>query len=548
MKFREKIKEYLPMLSTVFVIVCVVISLHGYVAPVYAVQEPEKSLASDNDKAAEKETEIAETTETTEIEAAAGTFDLEDGIYEGSGTGFAGTVKVSVEIKNHTITAINILSTQDDEAFFTRARGVIDKIIAAQNVDVDVVSGATYSSKGIIHAVKNALTGEVDNSGTVSQGASAGAGSTSVSKVEETGNWKDGTYYGSGTGFAGTITVQVVVENGKISTIVVTDHSDGGTYMNSASAVISRMISAQSTNVDTVSGATYSSAGIIHAVRDALSEASVSGCGDDSSNGDDGNHKTDISGPSDKEDDEPAVTGTIPYKNGIYFGIGEGYLGDVEVCIVIQEKTIKAIYVTGTSDDEAYFNRAKGIIATVMKKQTTDVDTISGATYSSNGILEAVEEALKAADEATNGGTIVGPALPDQPDETEVPDQPDETEVQVIPDETEPPQTIYIDGDYTVSVVCEPDEDEDFEAYQLSATITVKNDRIIAITNISGDGDSGNDSYINRAANGTSKIAGVAAQITAKGLPEEIDAVSRATCSSNAIVAACIQALENAER
>lgn len=89
---------------------------------------------------------------------------MADGFYKGSGTGFAGTVSVSVEIKDKSIIAINILSTQDDEAFFNRAKGVIDKIIAGQTLDVDVVSGATYSSNGIISAVKNALTGEQDTS------------------------------------------------------------------------------------------------------------------------------------------------------------------------------------------------------------------------------------------------------------------------------------------------------------------------------------------------------------------------------------------------
>ena len=41
---------------------------------------------------------------------------------------------------------------------------MIDKIIEGQTLDVDTVSGATFSSRGIISAVKNALTGEKDTS------------------------------------------------------------------------------------------------------------------------------------------------------------------------------------------------------------------------------------------------------------------------------------------------------------------------------------------------------------------------------------------------
>lgn len=62
----------------------------------------------------------------------------------------------------------------------------------------------------------------------------------------------------------------------------------------------------------------------------------------------------------------------------------------------------------------------------------------------------------------------------------------------------------YIDGTYEVSVPCKPDEDEDFTEYQLSMKVTIRNDKIVSITDVSGDGDAANDSYIKKAANGTS--------------------------------------------
>ena len=73
-------------------------------------------------------------------------------------SGFAGKITVAVEIKDKKIVAITVLNVEaDDAAFFNRAKGVIDRIIQSQNLDVDVVSGATYSSVGIINAVRNAL-------------------------------------------------------------------------------------------------------------------------------------------------------------------------------------------------------------------------------------------------------------------------------------------------------------------------------------------------------------------------------------------------------
>jgi uncharacterized protein with FMN-binding domain len=195
--------------------------------------------------------------------------------------------------------------------------------------------------------------------------------------------------------------------------------------------------------------------------------------------------------------------------------------------------------VTDTVDDEAFFNRARAVITEVLKSQSTDVDTVSGATFSSEGILEAIEEALKAADEATNGKK---PETDTQPGtgETETPGQSDGS------DSTD--TTVYTDGDYQVTVMCEPDEDNDFERYKLSMTVTLNNDRITAITDISGDGASSNNSYIKRAANGTSKIPGVVTQIIEKGMPDNIDTVSGATCTSKSILEACRQVLDAAKK
>ena len=209
MKGWKRFGGYTPILATVAVVACVGTALKGYAAPVYEVEQPETVQSSE----AETTEKQQETEETKQVK---GNFDLADGFYKGSGTGFAGTVSVSVEIKDKSIVAINILSTQDDEAFFNRAKGVIDKIIAGQTLDVDVVSGATYSSNGIISAVKNALTGEQDTSTPATTASSSNQSSPSIETVDDSNQtWKDGTYYGSGTGFNGEVQVQVVIADGK---------------------------------------------------------------------------------------------------------------------------------------------------------------------------------------------------------------------------------------------------------------------------------------------------------------------------------------------
>lgn len=269
----KKLKPFAPVLSVALVTACVAGSLSGYEAPVYAATQEETPIKEETkEKKEEKKT------------AAKGSFDLEDGVYKGTGTGYAGNITVSVQIKDKQIVSIDILSSSDDEAFFSRAKAVIDKIIEGQTLDVDTVSGATFSSRGIISAVKNALTGEKDNSTTgqaqSGQTAAVAGSSTSVAKVEDAAAYKDGTYYGSGTGFGGPLKVMVEISGGKIASIQIVENSDGSDYISKAASLIDSIIAKQSTNVDTVSGATYSSVGIIQAVRDALSQAAVNGTSD----------------------------------------------------------------------------------------------------------------------------------------------------------------------------------------------------------------------------------------------------------------------------
>ncbi len=80
-----------------------------------------------------------------------------DGTCEGSATGYSGKTTVSVTVSGGKISEINIVNTGDDEEYMIDAKDVIPQIIEKQSLEVDAVSGATHSSKGIINAVRNAL-------------------------------------------------------------------------------------------------------------------------------------------------------------------------------------------------------------------------------------------------------------------------------------------------------------------------------------------------------------------------------------------------------
>lgn len=427
--------------------------------------------------------------------------------------------------------------------------------------------------------------------------AAASGARKSLAKVQDAAAYKDGTYTGTATGFVGPITVKVTVSGGKISDIQITSSSDNEPYLSNAKGVIRKIINGQTTNVDVVSGATYSSNGIIGAVRNALSKAATSASAKKalaSSGGNSGSsaNGTLKAGPTTTR--KPVTTGKagqFPYPDGTYEGEGEGRNDTIRLAVTLKNGSITDIQVLEHYEDEVpYFNNAKTLLQDVLKAQTLKVDTVSGATLSSNGLLEALEDALGHAKEAASGSTPATPAAPvtaapttaapsSEPTTAPTPTTAapattdnsattansaatdSSTTTTMVPDATSSAQpasltnapaedpnegTTYKNGDYFVSVTVYPDADEDFDSYQLTAKVVIQKDQVVSITGVSGDGDSSNKSYINKAANGTSKKKGVIEQITSKGNTSGIDAVSGATCTSDALVQAVDQALAQA--
>lgn len=617
MKFKEvleKIKVYAPLGVSLVIAACVVISLSGYQTKASEPSKDKKHQVSE--RVTDTETEnAAEDTQT-----ATGSFELADGVYKGSATGFSGPVTVAVTIMDKKITSIDILSSTDDEAFFNRAKAVIDRIIASQSFDVDVVSGATYSSSGIIGAVKNALTGEKDNgvTGKSKQESTSESESDSslaeIAAVQDASAYKDGTYYGTGKGFAGTMKVKVDISGGKIASISIVSTKDGDSYVKSASSLLDTIVEKQSTNVDTVSGATFSSRGIIAAVRSALSQAAVSDKTTGNNTDKQGAAEASGNGQTDKNSSgsasEQGTEGTLPYVDGIYYGTAEGYKGDIRVAVVIQDKTLKAILVTEKQDDEPFITNAMDVLKNMMKKQSADVDTVSGATYSSKGLIGAVKAAFEEARKTTagentggsnsdsnnsndNNSNIAGEEdkavllklVQSQAsldgaqytqlswyllqirlgDAQEVLESAESTKKDVscaqeklqaainALQKNDTSTNVYEDGTYDVSTLCIPDDDMDFSAYNLSMKVTIANDRIVSITDVKGDGDSQNVSYIKKAVDGTKNQPGMVSVLTSQTNADSIDfssidTVSHATCTSKAIIDGCKSALEAAKK
>ena len=126
-----------------------------------AESEKQKAEAA---KSAEN-ADSAENTDTTETATSTDTADqvYKDGTYTGDGQGFGGNIQVQITIADDTLTDIQVVSAEkEDSAYLSQGKAVIDRILEAQSTDVDTVSGATFSSTGILMAVEDAL-GKAEN-------------------------------------------------------------------------------------------------------------------------------------------------------------------------------------------------------------------------------------------------------------------------------------------------------------------------------------------------------------------------------------------------
>lgn len=564
------VKGITAIIPAVCLAVLMVTVLTGYKTPQakkYEASETEDISQIKEALAKESRAATAETTKkNTTKKGKKGAIDVKDGTYKGSANGYGGKVTVNVTVSKKTMTAIDVVSAPGEtDSFFQRAKGVIDEMLTAQSTDVDVVSGATYSSNGIIGAVKNALFGTESNNATAAaaNAGNAGGSAPSVSKVSESGTWKDGTYTGSGKGFGGTISVKVTVKDGKISAIDVTSASgETASYFSKAKGIIPKMISGQTTNVDVASGATYSSNGIITAVRNALSKAETGKSSTKKKKKKNKKNKKKNSGSNSNNNNNNITAPAEGYEDGTYTGSaacsGEQFKEySVTANVTIKNGKISAVEISSTAKGtnlKQFMSRdeIKNLPSLIVSKNgTSGVDAVSGATYSSHAIFNAVNDALSKAKKNSSSTEKKEETTTEKKEETTTEkkeetttEKKEETTTEKKEETTENPDEgkNYKNGTYKVSITCEPDEDEDFDPYTISMEITIKKDKIIEISNITANTNSTNKAYTNDAKKG------MVSKIIANGNADGVNTVAGATCSSKAIKDACQKAFNAAKK
>ncbi|MFR5939818.1 MAG: FMN-binding protein [Ruminococcus sp.] len=516
------------------------------------------------------------TTPTTEVPEGG----YKDGTYRGSGTGFGGTITVQVTVSGGKITAVDILSASGETgSYFASAQGVVSKVLSSQSPNVDAVSGATYSSNGIIQAVQNALS-QAGNSDSATPTPTPTPKPAKKPKKDTSVSYKDGVYEGQAEGFDGTVTVKVTIKNGKIKKISNTN-TDTPEFFNKAWKTIkSNVISRQSTSeIDTVSGATFSSNGILGALSQALSKADQSGTTDSKEEDITPTPTTvpdetvtpiptEIPQPTktpDNPSDEQPVVNLL--KDGTYTGSAMGYSGQVNITLTIKDGKITEVTNTN-SDTRSFFNKAwRSIQPKILEKQSTEgIDTVSGATFSSMGILDASKIALEQAKNTEVQPSVTpeptevpnptntpkptsvpepttapeptavpepteAPAPTSAPEPTDTPENSVTPEPTATPEPTPVPAGAYTDGTYTG--IGEGNDGPD----SVQVTVTISGGQIVGATYFSYD----DEEYADTA------WEGIRGQVMGKQSADSIDTVSGCTYSSQGIIQAFRNALNQAK-
>lgn len=290
---------------------------------------------------------------------------VEDGVYSGSADGYSGPISVEVTVEGGEITDVKVLSHSDSPGISDPAiEEVPAAMVAGNTTEVEVVSGATFTSTGIINAVNIALTGEA---GEASEAPVVDEGEEDEDIEASDNVFFDGTYTETVEGHNGPMTVEVVVEGNVITSVVVLEHEETDGLADPAlEDVPAAIIARNGTDVDVVSSATVTSEAVIKAVEKAL------GLG--------------------------AKVRAATYNDGTYEATVDALHGPLSVEVTVADGEISDVVVTEHSETEGLTDPAvTDLPAEMVETNSTDVDVVSGATVTSKAVKSAVDEALFAA-------------------------------------------------------------------------------------------------------------------------------------------------------
>ncbi len=320
----------------------------------------------------------------------------------GTAKGFGGDVTVTLSMDGDTIAAISIDASSETPGFGQRTMEEADyqaqfigKTLPVEGVDA--LSGATITSTAVVEAVNSAVKAEAD----AASEPAAQAEETTAPAVEATGTPVTGT----AKGFASDVTVTATVDDGVITSITIDANGEtagfGQRTMEDAdyqAQFIGKTLPLKDGDVDVLSGATFTSNAVVEALNSTVTE----------------------------ETEEPAAQAeetaapTVEATGTTVTGTAKGFASDVTVTATVDEGVITSITIDANGETAGFGQRTMEdadyqaqFIGKTLPLKDGDVDVLSGATFTSNAVVEALNSTVPASmpeEEGEEAVTAVGEA------------------------------------------------------------------------------------------------------------------------------------------
>ena len=392
----------------------------------------------------------------------------EDGTWRAAFKGFGGPVMVALTLDdNLTIQSIQI---GDDQFAETEGYGAqalepafqeqfIGKTLPLKDGDVDGISGATMTTTAVldgIDAIYQAATDDTPDepqplptpaAESETQTDDAATVSTSVAATTD-GN---GSWTASAQGFAGPVAVTLTLDDSlTIQSIEIGDDQFAETDGLGAKAkdaeftdqFVGKTLPLKDGDIDAISGATITTNAVLDAVN-AIYEAAGNGAAEAT----DAPAASDAPEATDAPEVSAAAIGEVTHEGDEWTTAAQGFAGPVAVTLTLDDSlTIQSIEI---GDDQ--FAETDGLGAKAKDAEFTDqfvgktlplkdgdIDAISGATITTNAVLDAVNAIYEAAGNGAPEATEA-PAAADMPEATEAPAATDAPETTEAPEATEAP-------------------------------------------------------------------------------------------------------------
>ncbi len=264
-----------------------------------------------------------------------------------------------------------------------------EQVLAAQGSAIDGVSGASITSQAVRDAVAAAMGEEVAAPAETEETATEAVEETTEAAEEEATEAVEeeateaaeeaapieaavGTLTGTGAGFGGDVKATLTVaEDGTITDVVLEGADETPTIGGAAlEELAAQVLEAQGADIDGVSGASITSGAVKEAVAAALAGAG----------------------------EEAAEVKELAFTAGTYTGTASGYNGPVELSVTFSDTAVTDIEVTANNETAYVGTPAFDImIPEAIEANGSGIDSVSGATFSSRAIKEALNNAAEAA-------------------------------------------------------------------------------------------------------------------------------------------------------